>query len=84
MHSLPAMTPKSSTKFRVTGRPSSSASLSRRITEFWLPVIPALQSRYRLILPISADTANSEIRQGRADTPQNTRPTSPASWTLLE
>jgi 3-oxoadipate enol-lactonase len=34
--------------------------------EFWLPVIPALESRYRLILPDLRGHGNSEIGQGPA------------------
>ncbi|MGA7684243.1 MAG: alpha/beta fold hydrolase [Terriglobales bacterium] len=34
--------------------------------EFWLPVIPALQSRYRLILPDLRGHGDSEIGQGPA------------------
>ena len=34
--------------------------------EFWLPVIPALQSRYRLILPDLRGHGQSEIGQGAA------------------
>src|ERR1017187_6926045 len=39
--------------------------------EFWLPVIPALESRYRLILPDLRGHGESEIGQGPAFMPKH-------------